>query len=137
MSRELGLTLDRYEYRCLRASAPLAPNINHKQTAFGGSLYSVAVLTGWALVNLRLSEHEMALQQRAEVVIYHSEMSYLAGVNQDFHAQATQSAPLQEQRFIQRLLRHGKASCLETIEIFQQDVVKARLSAKYVVLLPS
>ncbi len=28
--------------------APLAPNANHKGTAFGGSLYSLAVLTGWA-----------------------------------------------------------------------------------------
>jgi len=32
-------------------SAPLLPNANYKGTAFGGSLFSVAVLTGWAWVS--------------------------------------------------------------------------------------
>jgi len=136
LSRALGITLTDYRDRRLSVSAPLAPNINHKQTAFGGSLYSVAVLAGWALVNLRLSEYSTQLQQRAEVVIYHSDMSYLAPVNHDFVATVRQSEPLRQARFIERLLRHGKSSCLESIEIFQQDMLKARLNAKYVVVLP-
>ena len=35
-------------------SAPLAPNINHRSTAFGGSVSTLAILSAWSLVNLRL-----------------------------------------------------------------------------------
>jgi len=53
-------------------SAPLAPNINHKCTAFGGSLYSVAVLCGWSFVY-----HQMKLNQLSgHIVIQHSEVNY-------------------------------------------------------------
>ena len=136
LTEALAVTLSDYRNNSLTVNAPLAPNINHKQTAFGGSLYSVAVLAGWALVNLRLSEHDTLLQQRAQVVIYHSEMQYMKAVHGDFSAKVTQSAALQNPRFIQRLLRFGKNSCLESIEILEQNEVKARLNAKYVVVLP-
>ena len=136
LSEILGIQLLSYQQQCLIATAPLAPNINHKRTAFGGSLYSIAVLTGWALVNLRLHEADPDLQQRAQVVIYHCEMDYLDGVDADFSARVSQSQRLKSERFIQGLLRHGKSSCVETIEVLQANETKARLMAKYVVLLP-
>ena len=43
-----GLTL------CLQL--PLAPNINDKGCAFGGSMASAATLTGWGLVRLAIGE---------------------------------------------------------------------------------
>lgn len=135
LSQTLGIALQDYRDLTLSVSAPLAPNINHKQTAFGGSLYAVAVLAGWSLVNLRLAEYQEDLPARCEVVIYHSDMQYLRGVNDDFSARVEQSDGLRADRFIQRLLRHGKVSCTETIEIEQGGEVKGCLRAKYVVLL--
>lgn len=135
LSQTLGIALLDYHGHTLRVSAPLAPNINHKQTAFGGSLYAVAVLAGWSLVNLRLAAFAENLPGRCEVVIYHSDMRYLNGVNDDFIARVEQSDGLRADRFIQRLMRHGKVSCTETIEVEQGGEVKGRLAAKYVVLL--
>ena len=135
LSQTLGISLLDYVDYKLRVTAPLALNINHKQTAFGGSLYAVAVLAGWSVVNLRLAEYDESLPGRCEVVIYHSDMRYLNGVNGDFVATVAQSPTLREERFIQRLLRHGKMSCTESIEVEQAGEVKARLTAKYVVLL--
>jgi len=40
-------------------SAPLEPNINIHGTGFAGSLYSVAILTGWALSTHIMSLHNM------------------------------------------------------------------------------
>lgn len=36
-------------------SAPLAPNINHRDTVFGGSASAVASLAAWSLLHTRLS----------------------------------------------------------------------------------
>ena len=36
-------------------TAPLAPNINHRDTAFGGSVSAAAILAAWALVHHRLT----------------------------------------------------------------------------------
>ena len=38
----------------LRLRAPLAPNVNDKGSAFGGSLASLMTLAGWALATRKL-----------------------------------------------------------------------------------
>ena len=35
--------------------APLAPNINHRKTVFGGSASALGILAAWSLVHLRLA----------------------------------------------------------------------------------
>ena len=52
----MGIRVAAYDGTSLKLTAPLAPNINHKSTAFGGSLYSLAVLCGWGIVHLKLAE---------------------------------------------------------------------------------
>src|SRR5262245_3276858 len=65
-------------------AAPLEPNHNHKQTAFGGSLYSAAVLAGWSLLWIRLRQAGL----QGHVVIARSEVEYLKPVVEDFQATA-------------------------------------------------
>ena len=36
--------------------APLAPNINHRETVFGGSASAVAILAAWAILYVRLQQ---------------------------------------------------------------------------------
>jgi len=52
--------LERYNDGGLSIKAPLAPNINDKGIAFGGSLAAIASLTGWALTRITLNEHGAA-----------------------------------------------------------------------------
>lgn len=35
-------------------TAPLDPNINHRNTVFGGSISTLAILAGWTFVSVRL-----------------------------------------------------------------------------------
>ncbi|MBQ73546.1 MAG: hypothetical protein CMQ20_00820 [Gammaproteobacteria bacterium] len=37
------------------SKAPLANNINHQQSAFGGSLFLLSALVGWGLLQLKLT----------------------------------------------------------------------------------
>lgn len=52
LARHMEIRVLCSDRRSLLLSAPLAANSNHKGTAFGGSLYSVAVLAGWGLLTL-------------------------------------------------------------------------------------
>ena len=50
LAKHIGIVVESADDDAVVLRAPLAPNANYKGTAFGGSLYSVAVLTGWAWV---------------------------------------------------------------------------------------
>lgn len=91
--------------RRVRLGAPLGPNINHKQTVFGGSLYSVAVLAGWSWVWMRLQEEKL----EAHIVISGSEMDYQNPVTSDFTATCEGIDAEAWDRALTIFERHGKA----------------------------
>src|SRR5688500_6546081 len=63
--------------------APLTPNINHRETVFGGSASAVAILSAWALLYVRL--HAEGLQ-KTRVVIQRNTMTYSRPMYGDFSA---------------------------------------------------
>ncbi|HJP98540.1 MAG TPA: YiiD C-terminal domain-containing protein, partial [Rhodanobacteraceae bacterium] len=54
LARAMQLGLSRYTGSEIEMTAPLAPNINDKGCAFGGSMASLLTLAGWGLVVLNL-----------------------------------------------------------------------------------
>jgi thioesterase domain-containing protein len=86
-------------------SAPLAPNINHHQTVFGGSGVVLATLAAWTLLHLRL-EHE---RLDARLVIQRSSMEYERPIAGDFEAQCMFADETAWRRFCSMLERHGRA----------------------------
>lgn len=84
LTRALGLRLAEAAAGRVVLAAPLAPNVNDKGCAFGGSLASLLTLAGWALVVLRLRAAGVA----AEVYVQDSQLRYLAPVWSDFRAEA-------------------------------------------------
>ncbi|MEM1043955.1 MAG: YiiD C-terminal domain-containing protein [Bacteroidota bacterium] len=79
VTRHLDFSLFRDAAHCLVATAPLAVNANHQQTAFGGSLSMLATIAGWAMMQLVLRERGC----EARVVIQKSRISYRAPVCSD------------------------------------------------------
>lgn len=88
---------------CLRA--PLAPNINHKLTAFGGSLANAATLAGWGLVQLLVRD----LGFPVIVVIQECRVQYLKPVLSDIEALALRPDAATIEKFLRTLARHGRA----------------------------
>lgn len=84
LSRHMGVAADSYDGLALVLTADLAPNINIHGTAFGGSMYSLAALCGWALLRLRLED--MSLQ--AEVVVGAARIDYRRPVRSTLFARA-------------------------------------------------
>jgi thioesterase domain-containing protein len=86
-------------------AVPLAPNVNDKGCAFGGSLVSLMTLAGWALVELALQQRE----QHCDVFIGESTVRYLEPVWSDFRAQATLAEGTTWAAFFRTLQERGKA----------------------------
>ncbi|MCV6613896.1 MAG: thioesterase domain-containing protein [Cellvibrionaceae bacterium] len=101
--------------RCLRTELPLGPNLNDKHTAFGGSIATLATLSGWSLVTLICRE----LGRPAQVVVYRSSQEYTAPIQADFYSLARlDQAAWQE--FRQQLLTQGRAKAKINVEIFAE-----------------
>src|SRR5689334_10249031 len=82
ITQHLGITVESYEDHRLILSAPLAQNINHKGTAFAGSLNALLTLAGWGQLWLILKERHIP----GKIVIQDSSSSYLLPVDDDFRA---------------------------------------------------
>ncbi|MGZ3160114.1 MAG: YiiD C-terminal domain-containing protein, partial [Burkholderiaceae bacterium] len=54
LSRAMQVSVVSVQSDSVILRAPLAPNINHQDTIFGGSASAVAILAAWALVQTRL-----------------------------------------------------------------------------------
>jgi thioesterase domain-containing protein len=104
LARHLGIVVDSADDGGLVLSAPLAANANDKGTAFGGSLFSVAVLTGWAWV----ARHLAATEVNADAVIQESTMRYLLPVQGPLRASLVAPAAAQVEKFARMLQRAGR-----------------------------
>jgi len=86
-------------------AAPLTPNINHRDTVFGGSASAVAILSAWALLHVSLLDANI----KARLVIQKNSMSYDLPMPTDFTAEAPAPAPEKWQRFLATLMKHKRA----------------------------
>lgn len=113
MTRSLGARVEAYDRRAVRLAAPLAPNLNHRATAFGGSLSALAILSGWVLLHLQLRERGID----ARLVIQRSALEFTAPVDGDFTATAVLPPDAPWSRFLATLARHRSARVTVTSTI--------------------
>jgi thioesterase domain-containing protein len=114
LSEALGICLEAYDGSALLVSAPLQPNHNHQGTGFGGSVYSVAVVSAWGLVELVLGD----LGLEGNVVIQVGEIEHLEPVTSDFYALCRLPGGEVPDRFRKSLARHGKARLSLIAEVY-------------------
>ena len=69
----MQLSFVSYDDLRFEMEAPLAPNINNKGTAFGGSITSICLFGGWAVATLACSERGI---DNTEIVVYTNEMTF-------------------------------------------------------------
>lgn len=85
-------------------AAPLAPNINHHDTVFGGSGSAIATLSAWTLVSLRLRQSRV----HARLVIQRNSMSYDEPIQGDFTAVCELPDEARWERFLTMIERRGR-----------------------------
>lgn len=113
LTRAMALELGHYDGERLSLRSPLAPNVNDKGCAFGGSLVSLMTLTGWGLVELALRQHG----EDCDVYVGESTVRYLSPVWADFHAEAEHAEGADWGTFFATLAARGRARIGVTSQI--------------------
>jgi len=124
LSEAMQFAIDSLDTGNIHVSAPLEPNVNIHGTGFAGSIYSVAVLTGWALCTHILEQAAVD----AELVVAKAEIRYRAPVAGELHC-ATSVDAGQREAFLQAARAQGKG--LLALEIQVGDDRQAVLQATY------
>ena len=130
LSRALGVRVEEVGPERMRLSAPLQPNLNHRQTAFGGSVSSLAVLAGWSWLLARLAERSPV----PAVVIQQQTVEYLKPIDDAFEAICTAPSAAAWQRFERALAARGRARLELTAEVRCRALCAATFRGLYVAL---
>ncbi|MBU6470221.1 MAG: thioesterase domain-containing protein [Gammaproteobacteria bacterium] len=125
--RHMQVRMDTCNAHGLTLSAPLAANLNHEGTAFGGSLDSLAMLACWGLVWLLLEPGPAA-----HIVVAESRMQFLRPVTDTLMAHCTLPEAAARQTFLKTLERRNKARITLHVRMLQQQILCARFSGNFV-----
>jgi thioesterase domain-containing protein len=118
---------------CVMLAAPLAPNINHRDTVFGGSASAVAILAAWSLVFVRLKEAGM----QGRVIIHSNSMHYDKPIAGDFTATA-QAPEAASWHKLENALQRGRMARIEVATLLKcEGLPVGRLNGEFVVLPPA
>jgi thioesterase domain-containing protein len=128
LSRAMAVQVLSIEPDQVVLGAPLEPNINHRDTVFGGSASAVAILSAWSLLHLRLT----AAGFPSRLVIQRNSMDYLAPISGSFTATATLGPHANWDNFTKMLSRKGRARISAQSELHYDGVMAGRLQGEFV-----
>lgn len=107
--------------------ASLGPNMNHKSTAFGGSVHSVAVVACWTLITNFLEDQDVDY-----VVIQRSQIEYAEPIASDFSSQAKWASSAEREKFEKTLERKKLARAKLRATVLCEGKACAILDAEFV-----
>ncbi len=105
LSAAMGVRVRMATPERVQLAAPLAPNLNHNETIFGGSAAALATLSAWTLLHIRIARAEL----HARLVIQRSSVEYERPIPGDFEAVCRFSDEAAWERFRATLVRRGRA----------------------------
>lgn len=132
ISAPMGITVVESAPSAIRLRAALTPNLNHRSTAFGGSVAAVGILSGWCLLRVNLG----AFEPLPDIVIQRTRVEYLDPIHTDFDALSLRPTDEKWDRFLRALTRRGKARLDIETGIYAGDQRVGHLSGEFVALRP-
>lgn len=105
LSKAMGVQVLTADWDGVQLTAPLLPNINHRETVFGGSVSAVAILAGWSLVYVRLKSEGLD----GSVVIQRNTMRFDRPIPEKFTAMSSLRDSLTWEKFVRMLKRKKRA----------------------------
>jgi thioesterase domain-containing protein len=128
ITRAMGVRVAEYNRDRLVLTAPLAANVNHLGTAFGGSLNALAVLSGYALLWLELEDGD------AHIVIRSSSISYDRPVTSELRAVCVRPDGEVLAKFKKMFYERGRARIMLSATIEEQGTAAVRFQGVFVAM---
>ncbi len=130
LSRSMGVSVQAADANGVILSAPLAPNINHRETVFGGSASSIAILAAWSVVHFGLRREGLD----SRVVIRKNTMTYDRPMAGTFTATCSAPNTAAWQRFIATLKRRKIARIKLVTVLEYEGEITGRLEGEFVAI---
>ena len=127
LARAMQLAVPRYSGDELEMTAPLAPNINDKGCAFGGSMASLLTLAGWGLIELGLRAEGID----CDIYVGDSQLRYHEPVWGELRGVARFAEPGALARVIAALREQDKGRADVVCEIAGEHGAAATLTARF------
>ena len=130
LSAAMGVRVTTASLKRVQLAAPLAPNVNHNETVFGGSAAALATLSAWSVLHLRI----VGAGLRARLVIQRSSIEYERPIRGDFDAVCRFSDDLAWNRFRATLVRRDRARLTLTAYLIPDGRRAAAFEGDFVAL---
>jgi thioesterase domain-containing protein len=133
MSAQMGMRVHEGGLGGLTIRLPLQPNLNHKRTAFAGSLSALCTIAGWGYVFLLLRD----MGRSGSIVIHRSTIKYLQPVtSSEIYAHCKPATESESQYFLEMLDDKGQTKLDLVVEIPGKLGPAVSFKGSYVVLPP-
>lgn len=132
LTHAMGLSVVEASERRVVLAAPLGPNLNHRHTAFGGSISTLATVAAWSWLYL----DAMSFDFDVRLVIRSNRVEYLAPIEGDFLAIAEAPAPEEYDAYRQALRRRGKGRLELGARVEFGEVIAATFVGSFVAIRP-
>lgn len=110
--------------------APLAPNINHRDTVFGGSASAVAILAAWSALHVRMRAAGLDVR----LVIRRNTMSYERPITTDFTATAAPPTGEAWEKLVATAARGRPARVNVAAQLYCEGLLVGELDGEFAVL---
>lgn len=127
----VGLKVTELTKSKIKISAPLYDNRNHYGSAFGGSIATLGIVAGWAVLTYKIKEEKVP----AILVIKNSHTEYIKPITENFDAEVIiNNADWESLK--SKFALNGKAGIEVTAKIISNGIVCAEQKSVYVCIKP-
>lgn len=130
LTKFMDLKIAKYDEKELITIAPLNTNINDKGTAFGGSLATLTIISGWSICWLISKELEINSEN---IVVIKNEHSYRKSVKKELICHTKRPTKDEIENLKNKLLLKKSASIKISSQIIEDDEVCVDFTGYYVI----
>jgi len=130
MTRQMGIVVTDFSAEGVVATAPLEANINHQQSAFGGSIAALGIVTGFVAIWGNLKSRGL----ETELVIQHSETDFSKPALSNMEARSRPLSDAALDAFTTTLAGRGRAQIMVTSDIFSDGKLIASNRGTFVAI---
>jgi thioesterase domain-containing protein len=130
LTQAMGIRVKSWDGRTVELAAPLGPNLNHADTAFGGSIAALGILAGYTLLYLTLRDRGVS----NKLLIQRSEVDFLRPIDTDLGARATLPAEEEVAAFLEGIARRRRGRLSVVSEILSGVAIGARHTGVYIAI---
>ncbi|GAA4361357.1 YiiD C-terminal domain-containing protein [Kangiella marina] len=127
ITKALDIRIEELTSNSIQVMAPFDANKNIHNTAFAGSIYTVATIAGWSLVSSLATTHQLD----GAVVLAKAEIHYKKPINGDIVAQCRVEDDEKLSTFVSSFKRKKRARISLTVNVIEDSVIKAVLQANF------